>query len=333
MESNLLLPYSVLECVSPIRISQHAFSKIAQHSMRRSTRVRKRHGYFRYLALPNISLCNLAFGSEVTIEGPAPQDYYYLQYVLAGQMVVQSTHANLAVDPSMVAMISPFHAVALHHSEDCCKLVIRIRRDFMERELAMLLGFPLKDRIEFSPSLYLDQLQQGSVIRTIEHVCQEVSNPDSIFRVPQGSIYLERLLASAMLLGIKHSYSSEIELSDDSLIPVYLRRAERYIESHMSVEISLDDLINISGTGLNLLYKAFKTYRNATPIGYLKRLRLQKAKRELENPMSLYKTIADVACAMGMRHLGNFSADYKRVFGELPSDTLKRARKLNKIPH
>ncbi|UCG61547.1 MAG: helix-turn-helix domain-containing protein [Candidatus Zixiibacteriota bacterium] len=35
-------------------------------------------------------------------------------------------------------------------------------------------------------------------------------------------------------------------------------------------------------------------------------------------------TIADVANHWGFWHMGQFSADYRRLFGELPLETLRR---------
>jgi AraC family transcriptional regulator, ethanolamine operon transcriptional activator len=36
--------------------------------------------------------------------------------------------------------------------------------------------------------------------------------------------------------------------------------------------------------------------------------------------------VMSVAHRWGFKHLGRFSATYRRTYGELPSDTLRRAR-------
>ena len=53
--------------------------------------------------------------------------------------------------------------------------------------------------------------------------------------------------------------------------------------------------------------------------------RLNAARRELRHggPDTV---VADVANHQGFWHMGQFAADYRRMFGELPRETLARAR-------
>jgi AraC family ethanolamine operon transcriptional activator len=46
-------------------------------------------------------------------------------------------------------------------------------------------------------------------------------------------------------------------------------------------------------------------------------------RRELKNPASPYRTVQDVAAAWGFWHMGQFSADYRRLFCEHPSEALR----------
>ncbi|KPC52829.1 BenABC operon transcriptional activator BenR [Pseudomonas amygdali pv. morsprunorum] len=58
-------------------------------------------------------------------------------------------------------------------------------------------------------------------------------------------------------------------------------------------------------------------------MAYLKRFRLQSARRSLLQGNSGYN-IAAIASQWGFNHLGRFAQDYQRLFGELPSQTLER---------
>jgi AraC family ethanolamine operon transcriptional activator len=57
---------------------------------------------------------------------------------------------------------------------------------------------------------------------------------------------------------------------------------------------------------------------------YAKQIRLESAQRVLLAARSGITTVTDVAMNHGFFQLGRFSADYRRVFGELPSETLGR---------
>jgi AraC-type DNA-binding domain-containing proteins len=63
-----------------------------------------------------------------------------------------------------------------------------------------------------------------------------------------------------------------------------------------------------------------------SPARYVKAVRLNAVRRELRSVRDPFISIYDVAARWGFWHFGHFSADYKRQFAELPSDTLRRAR-------
>ena len=56
---------------------------------------------------------------------------------------------------------------------------------------------------------------------------------------------------------------------------------------------------------------------------YLKNLRLDRARMRLINS-GLNANITQIAIMSGFGHLGNFAAEYKRRFGESPSETARR---------
>jgi len=62
-----------------------------------------------------------------------------------------------------------------------------------------------------------------------------------------------------------------------------------------------------------------------TPKQYLQATRLGCVRKELCRNGSAVK-ITDVAAEWSFWHMGKFAADYRRQFGELPSETLRRAQ-------
>lgn len=63
-----------------------------------------------------------------------------------------------------------------------------------------------------------------------------------------------------------------------------------------------------------------------TPVAYLRAIRLNGVRRELLNAAQAGGGVYDIAVRWGFWHFSQFSMDYKRQFGELPSRTLQRAR-------
>ena len=72
------------------------------------------------------------------------------------------------------------------------------------------------------------------------------------------------------------------------------------------------------------LQKAFNNIMGMSPVTYLHRLRLHRARDELRKAKSGSTTVTDVAMNWGFWHFGEFSRAYKNCLGEVPSNTLKR---------
>ena len=62
-----------------------------------------------------------------------------------------------------------------------------------------------------------------------------------------------------------------------------------------------------------------------TPKKYIKFLRLARVHKGLRNfDTQECESIIELASIQGFWHMGQFAADYSRVYGELPSETLNR---------
>jgi len=59
-------------------------------------------------------------------------------------------------------------------------------------------------------------------------------------------------------------------------------------------------------------------------VRFLRALRLNGVRRELRAGRPLAGSVQDTAARWGFWHLGHFVTEYKQMFGELPSETLRR---------
>jgi AraC family ethanolamine operon transcriptional activator len=73
------------------------------------------------------------------------------------------------------------------------------------------------------------------------------------------------------------------------------------------------------------LEKCFSKRFGVTPKKYIKCLRLAEVHKGLRNFDACdYDSIIELAGVNGFWHMGQFAADYRRIYGELPSETLNR---------
>ncbi len=106
--------------------------------------------------------------------------------------------------------------------------------------------------------------------------------------------------------------------------PAALRRAVIYIDAHADRPITVSDIAGASGVGPRSLQYAFHRYYETSPMGYLRRVRLHHAHRELKGAdPTAGDTVADIACRWGFSKPGRFAAAYRQLFGNDPSHTLR----------
>ena len=86
----------------------------------------------------------------------------------------------------------------------------------------------------------------------------------------------------------------------------------------------LSELCAAANVSERTLQYAFQDIMGMSPLTFLHRLRLHRARDELRKAESCSTTVTDVAMNWGFWHFGEFSRAYKNCFGELPSATLKR---------
>ncbi|MDX1333000.1 MAG: helix-turn-helix domain-containing protein [Robiginitalea sp.] len=111
--------------------------------------------------------------------------------------------------------------------------------------------------------------------------------------------------------------------------------AVNYVPIHETVEmiheairagrdIPLDKVLEHYGGPIRTFYYNFKRYTGCSPNQYIKNLKLAYVQKLLKMARPDCSEVRSIAYQFGFRHLGQFSSDYKKLFGEVPSNTLKR---------
>ena len=101
-----------------------------------------------------------------------------------------------------------------------------------------------------------------------------------------------------------------------------VRKTKEIILSQSSNAPRTYDLCTSLGTSERTLRDAFKVCTGISLTAYLKAFRLNQVRAILKSTSPTNVQIQDVAFSWGFQHMGQFSADYKRLFGESPSQTL-----------
>ena len=101
--------------------------------------------------------------------------------------------------------------------------------------------------------------------------------------------------------------------------------ALEYLEDADALPLTVSDLCSKIGVSAPTLYRSFQEQFQISPKQYIEVRRLCCVRQQLLSGDTA-ENIADAANNWGFWHMGQFAADYRQHFGELPSETLARAK-------
>ena len=107
---------------------------------------------------------------------------------------------------------------------------------------------------------------------------------------------------------------------------IALKRATAFIEDSGGQSLTVRELCEVSGASWRTLDYAFKERYGVSPKTYLQTRQLNSVRRDLRASGPGEDTVRDVAARWGFWHMSQFASDYRKLFGELPSQTLGSRR-------
>lgn len=130
------------------------------------------------------------------------------------------------------------------------------------------------------------------------------------------SLYLESKLMELFLMQLH-------QLDNTPVVSLKLKTADvdrlhevrHYLEQHFSEELSLQQLAKTAGINQTQLKSGFKSLFGTTVFGHLHELRLQEARRLLQEGKW---HVNEVAYTVGYKYPHHFTAAFKKRFGILP---------------
>ena len=109
-------------------------------------------------------------------------------------------------------------------------------------------------------------------------------------------------------------------------LPKIVPLAEHWLAAHSYLVPRIQELSDDLDVSPRQLYRAFQAEVGMSPAKYLRRYRLTRARLNLLAADPTETTVTSVAFSLGLWELGRFSVEYRRLFGESPSQTLLTMR-------
>jgi AraC-like DNA-binding protein len=278
--------------------------------------------------LPQSYVGYIQYGSASVAFSPAEdhQDYW-VQLPLRGSMRATVGHDDVACTPNRAAISSPTSKDCRFLVEaDSARIQMALNGAAVNAQLAALLGEPPKKPVDFSVSI---DLSRGHGRSLAFHVLMAVTDLEQTGSVLWDSLIgsaFEQFITTALLLSHPHNHSEALERLNKAVAPRGVRRAIDYMQAHLHAPVTLADIVEASGVPGRTLFRHFRSWRGVSPMRHLRNVRLAHARQALLRASS-DENVTEIALSLGFTHLGRFSLEYRRHFGESPSQTLTKFRR------
>jgi AraC-like DNA-binding protein len=275
--------------------------------------------------LPGMYLSALAYEGLVAVAAPPDRLDYALQIPLAGALEAQTGAASVAISLGQAAVGSPGRDQVIRSTPDCMRMIVSLNRDTVVRQLAAMLGEAVVEPLVFETAMSLDNPHAAAISGLLRWAVGELERSPSLLHNPLAAMQLEQFMVTALLLAQDNNYRDRLQATADRGVSVRsVKRAIDYIQANAAAPLTLADLVAASGVAGRTLHKHFRLSKGMSPMAYLRGVRLQKAREDLLRDTG--QSVTEIAARWGFDHLGRFAADYRKRFGETPSQTQRRRR-------
>jgi len=207
---------------------------------------------------------------------------------------------------------------------------LRADQEAATGELERLLDRPVTSRLKFEPRLSVTSSAGKEIARGVLHLYSELQEA----RCLGASQYLhireiERRLLALLLENQKHNYTRILNRRT-AINPGQVRHAMEFIEANAQSCPTLGEISHAAGTNARTLQFSFRQKVGCSPMQYLKEYRLAQARAEFEKSDGS-ETVTEIAARWGFFHFGRFAINYGETFGERPSETLGRRKRVVRV--
>lgn len=202
--------------------------------------------------------------------------------------------------------------------------VFHVDREILQREAIARLGRPLplpeKGWVNMPPTAA--GIPLGERIRTVLSIAARGAGA----LTADSAAHLQATLLGAYLRALAEGLRLDLRpLHHKAARRTRIARGAReYLLASLDAPFSMRKLCEITAKTERTLQYAFQDIYGMSPLSWFQTMKLNEVHRELRANGPGDVRVSDVAMRWGFTHLGRFSTEYRRLFGERPRETLAR---------
>lgn len=268
-----------------------------------------------------ISLNYISYGADVLIDPGELGDFYLIQMPVSGGATIRHGDREFITSRSVASVLNADLATRMQWWQGCAQILVQVRKAPFLALAERLLDRRLPGPVVFDPLIDFTRprmLAWRGMANALFHAAEDAAGGPTL----RAALNEQRLM-ELFLRGQPNNCSLFFDDAPSGATPRHVRRAEEFIRAFADRPITLLDIAEAAGVAPRTLQLGYRTVLGVSPVRSLTRERLRRVRYELiagEGSAS----VTDVAFRWGFGHLGRFAADYRREFGERPSETLRR---------
>lgn len=275
--------------------------------------------------LRNVSMLYLDLHVAATMDIPESGRYYAVHMPLNGAAAVEHPHGGFEANAMRCLVTSPGTALRIELEHDSPQLIIRIEEQAMTALVTRLLGRNLGRPLVFTPDFDLATEAAMRWNAAVQLVHTEVYHQGSLVQSGRGIGSVEELVMSSLLYLQPSTYHADITRPvSNSPRHAVIQRVMDYIDDHLAERITMESLAHEMHMSARSIQQGFHDELGMSPMTFVRERRLERVHEELSDAIpSDGVTVTAVAERWGFHHLGSFSVEYRKRWGETPSHTLR----------
>lgn len=270
-----------------------------------------------------LSLNRLEYGAPVRIDPGRLESFFLIQLPIHGTAEIDCDGQRFTSSPGCASVISPSTPVSMHWAANAPQIALRLERGEVEEHCAQHLGHRLESPLQFAPAFDMASSGGGYFLQLLATLADALTCAEHPIHQPLVLKQFESTLINALIYGQPNNLRKP-NAAQRKLSPHFVKRAEEYIQAHAHEPLAIEQLAEVAGVSVRTLFSGFREFRDTTPMAYLRDVRLEHVHQALRQDTTL--SVTDIALKWGFGHLGRFSQEYRKRYGELPSATLRFGR-------
>ncbi|MYM86837.1 helix-turn-helix domain-containing protein [Rugamonas sp. FT82W] len=172
------------------------------------------------------------------------------------------------------------------------------------------------ERVQSAELLQVDAQAQAKCLRILSQLLPADGEGDS---AADGAAQWQDTVLSTLLDMLDHSCVEPALAASLQRRRHVVALAREYIMAHRSESITVPELCERVHVSRRTLQYCFEDVLGMSPMLYLRMVRLNGVRRQLQDGGA----IGDVAGSWGLSNFSQFSSDYRKLFGQCPSASLR----------